>query len=110
MYPFLINIWCLMKHFCIVFIPLLILIFMGSCKDGDLSPQKPKPKNFTLKNLQLDNQPLSYHYADASVTPEIVLTFAERIDHESAQAAIMLSSSSGNVPLSFSYSNSDSTI
>mgnify|MGYP000026378820 CR=1 FL=1 len=87
---------------------LVILWFATSCKSDDPAPSGSK--NFTLKSVSLDGQLTSFHYSNASTTPEVVLSFSEQIDRESAQESIVLTTPTQNIPLSFSYLNNDSAV
>src|SRR3954470_22670707 len=87
-----------------------ILLITGACKKDDSDPNPPGAKNFTLTKLQLDGRPQSAIYADASVKPEIVISFSEPLDEQSAQNTIFLKSATENVPLNFSFTNKDSTV
>jgi hypothetical protein len=88
---------------------LLVVILAGaSCSDNN--PNPAKPKNFSLVNLTLDGRPISYHYHSVASEPNVVITFSDAIDQQSATENIILNNASGNtVPLSYSFSN-DSTI
>src|SRR5690606_6509241 len=90
----------------------LLFIFgllLGSCKNDEPEPAQV-PTNFNLTSLTIDGKSYSTRYAGVSVTPEIIITFKERINHESASTAIKLSSASEEVPLQFAFSNNDSTV
>jgi len=88
-------------------LPIIFLLLFVSCKSDSTTPQ-PGSTTITLINLEVDNRPWSSLYSNSSLTPEIVLTFSEPIDHQSARDNIVMNP--GSVPLSFSFSNQDSTI
>lgn len=98
-----------MKNFCAPFIFLIIITCTYSCTKEDPVPDTGA-KKIDLTDVELDGKPFSLTYSGTSVTPEIVISFSEPIDHESAKAAIYLTSTTGNVALDFSFSNTDSTI
>src|SRR4051812_48917015 len=91
------------------------IIFFVSMSVGMLACMRnettPKSNNFTLRDIQLDKKPFSYSYNNSSVTPEIILSFSEPVDHASAQQKIILSSNAGSIiSLKYSFSHHDSTI
>src|SRR5882672_4248887 len=86
---------------------ILILLFLISCKYDSTSPSGGA-KNITLINLVVDNRSSSASYPNSSLSPEIVLSFSEPIDHQSAQDNILMNG--GSVPLNYSFTNRDSTI
>ena len=97
-----------MKQACFrLFFFLFAFVTIVSCEDD--SPQTPVAKNFTLLEIRIDDLPVTNRPA-VSITPEIVLTFSERIAHASANEAIVLNSAMGPVPLIFSFANNDSTV
>ena len=98
-----------MKKFCAPFILLIICTCLASCTKDDPTPD-PGPKNISLTNVKLDGKPFSFTYSGTSVTPEIVISFSEPIDHESAKTAIYITANTGIVTLNFSFSNADSTV
>jgi hypothetical protein len=95
-----------MKVTCVAFC-FSIFLLLGSCKDD---PAPAGPKNFTLVRLQLDGLPQSFHYSDVQSLPEIEISFSEKIDRQSAQEEIVLALPTGNVPLTFTFVNNDSTV
>jgi hypothetical protein len=99
-----------MRYYFVLLIAITVMSMLSACEDKDTNPQPPGSKNFSLENLQLDNQPISYHYSNTSLTPEIVLTFSERINPMSAQKDIVMTSTAGKVNLTFSFSNNDSAV
>lgn len=92
------------------FLFLMTSMVWGACKNDDPEPAAPASRNFNLASLHVDNTPFRSKYSNVSVTPEIVVSFEERIDHESAQASMMLRGSSGPVALRFTFTNQDSTV
>src|SRR5260221_4609291 len=87
---------------------LFVCVIVGSCKKD--TPLPNGTKNFSLVNLQLDNQPFTPANTSSSLTPQISLSFSDRIDHQSAQSTIVLSGTDGTVPSTYSFTNHDSTV
>jgi hypothetical protein len=87
---------------------LLAFIVLVSCND-DPAPN-PGPPFISLIDLSVDQQPYRNTFAGVSRNPEIVITFSEPIDHESAESSITMGTVITNVPLSFQFSNGDSTV
>ncbi|MFZ6014031.1 MAG: glucoamylase family protein [Bacteroidota bacterium] len=85
----------------------LILLIQNSC---DKEEPRSGSKNFTLTNLQVDARPMSLRYSDVSTSPQIVLSFSEPLNRQSAEETITLGHTTGSVPLQFSFSNNDSTV
>jgi hypothetical protein len=94
-----------MKNSFIVFFCILCF-FLSSCNNEE---PDSGPKNFTLKNILIDNQPSNLNASGASITPEIKLTFSERINHTSA-TALTLATPTANIPLTATFENNDSTV
>ena len=97
-----------MRYFFAVWLLVNVFIFSTSCKQDD--PVLPGSKNFTLKDLQVDGRPLNYLYSNTSITPQIVFSFSEPIDQQSAKNNIVLESPTTSVALNFSFTNKDSTV
>jgi hypothetical protein len=88
----------------------LLVVILGGASCSDNNPNPAKPKHFSLVNLTLDGRPISYHYHSVASEPNVVMTFSDAIDQQSASENIILNNASGNaVPLSYSFSN-DSTV
>ncbi len=85
---------------------LLSLVF--SCANNDQAPQSNDP--FTIINYELDGRPISNKYTNASTTPTITLYFSEPVDRQSAEAGLIWSNNTGNIPVTFSYSRKDSVV
>jgi hypothetical protein len=98
-----------MKRICTHLLLLVICTIGSSCNDDDTNPDTG-PKNINLINIQLDDRPSSSSYSGTSITPEIVMSFSEPIDHESALTNIVLTNNVFNIPLQFSFSNNDSVV
>src|SRR5260221_7706077 len=86
----------------------LCFTILDSCKKDTQSPAGPQ--NFSIVNFQLDNRVFTSHYSDVSISAQIVITFSEPIDQQSAQTAIVMISLFGSVPLLYSFANKDSTV
>lgn len=89
-------------------IQLCVLIFwtiIGSCTNDNTASSGAK--NFSLKTFQVDGKTIR---SNVSLSPTIVLTFTNRIDHQSAPTNIVFSSPSVIIPLNFTFSNNDSTV
>lgn len=97
-----------MRHIGISLFLLISCISINACKDEDPAPRKPQ--YFSLLDLQLDNKPFSYKFSGTSRIPRVTIYFSEPIDHESAQTDILLSGSSGNKTLIFSFDKGDSIV
>jgi hypothetical protein len=92
-----------------VFSILLIINFIfNACKDDDPTPTSPV--GFSLKDLKLDDQPLSYKYHNTTRSPEIQLTFSLPVDQASAKQNIVLNTPVQNIGLDFSFINGDSVV
>jgi len=87
---------------------LLCFTIMDSCKKDVQAPAGAQ--NFSVVNFQLDNRAFAAHYSEVSISPQIVITFSEPIDQQSAKATIVMSSLFGSVPLLYSFANNDSTV
>jgi hypothetical protein len=88
---------------------LFCIVIIASCKEDNLASQAGS-KNFSLTNISLGGQSFKYSYSNVSTTPSLVLSFSDRIDHQSAQSNVVLSSPSSVIPVNLSFSNNDSTI
>ncbi len=91
------------KIFSFVF---LFLVF--SCTKNDQTPQSTDP--FTIANFELDGRAISYRYTNASTTPTFTLYFSEPVDRQSAEAGLVWSNNTGNIPANFSFSHKDSVV
>jgi len=90
------------------FLGLIIgLVTIGGCSDD--SPPAAET-SFTLVSITSDNGPVGTTMAGVSTSPEIVATFSAPIDRATASTAIALSSSTGNLALTYTFSNGDSTV
>jgi len=88
----------------------LVLIFFipfASCKYDSLTPSSGAT-NISLINLTLDNRPFSYTYSNSSISPTIVLSFSEPINHQSASNSLLFNS--GAIPITIAFSHHDSTV
>src|SRR5262249_35069200 len=88
---------------------LLGIMFVASCREDNLVTQRGTG-NFSLTDVVLDEQPFRYSYLNVSTSPSIALTFSDRIDHQSAQANIALSTTSAVTPVTLSFSDHDSSV
>jgi hypothetical protein len=86
----------------------LVLALCFSCKKDD--PQVHKP--FNLIDIQLDGKSISSSssYGGTSLTPSVVLTFSDAMNQPSAIENIKMGNPTGDVVLSYQFSNKDSTI
>jgi hypothetical protein len=91
-----------------IFFSAVFCILIVSCSKSNPTPQSKDP--FVLVNIELDSKPFSYKYTNASLSPQLSISFSEPVDRQAAQNGIQLSGSSGNVPLTFSYSMKDSVV
>jgi len=98
-----------MKHNCRLIYFIGVIGLIGSCKKDNPSPPNGA-KNFTLVNLQLDSQPFTPANTSSPLTPQLSLSFSDRIDHQSAQSTIVLSGTEGTVPSTYSFTHHDSTV
>lgn len=87
---------------------LIVFCAISSCKKDNPAPQGAK--NFGLSNLIVDGQPLQYRYSNVSLSAQIVLSFSDRLNHQSAQSNIVLSGPFSLIPLTYSFTNNDSTV
>ena len=102
-----------MNFFCrksVVALAVCVVLFTGSCSDDDTKDSNPVPKNFTLTHFELDGRIFNSTLPNTSINPEITLSFSEPIDRTSAQAAIVLSTPTSNIPLEITYTHGDSTL
>jgi hypothetical protein len=106
MYPLFFLTLPYMKRFCHFGVLFLFFMFaiLLSCDDEH---QTPVPEKFTLREIKIDDLPAA-HFSGISITPQIALTFSDRIAHESVAEAILFDN--GNIPLDFSFSNNDSSV
>jgi hypothetical protein len=91
----------------ILFVLLAFCLF--SCKK-DEDNENRQDKFFNLVDLQLDGQPLSYHYKSTSLTPEILLKFSSPMDRQTVQSGIKLGNNIEDITLNYQFSNGDSTV
>jgi hypothetical protein len=96
-----------MKYRSLQFLVLLCFIFI-SCKKDD--EPEPGPKFLTLLDIQLEDRPFSYSYSGISNTPELIISFSEPLDHQSAQSAIVFTSPTGDVSYDLAFTKGDSTL
>jgi len=87
-------------------VPVFCLLILGSCKKDNPSQTSPA---FSLVNLQLDNEALSYTYHNTSLTPQIVITFSDPVNTQSAQSSIILEGPN-IAPLNFTFANNTVTV
>jgi hypothetical protein len=90
------------------FLFLLSCILFLSCTKNNPAPQNQDP--FTVTDLKVDSKPISYKYTDVSLTPQITISFSEPIDRASVANGLLLTGSTGNIPLNFAFSKKDSTV
>lgn len=83
---------------------------LSACDSDDAPTTPPGPKFITLLDLSLDDRPISYNYGGASTTPEIVISFSEPIDRTSAQASLVMATTTTNVALNYTFTKGDSTV
>jgi len=89
---------------------LLVLIFfieLTSCKRDSLTPPSGAT-NISLVNIQLDSRPFSYTYSNSSLSPSLVLSFSEPIDHQSALRSLLFNG--GTITIAMVFAHHDSTI
>ncbi len=98
-----------MKKLCAPFVLLIICACIGSCTKDDPAPGTGA-KNVNLKSLAIDDTPVGSSYPGSSISPQIVMSFSEPIDHESAMTAIYITTSTGDIALNYSFSNADSIV
>ncbi|MCE2993974.1 MAG: glucoamylase family protein [Cyclobacteriaceae bacterium] len=91
-----------------LFLLFYILQIGASCTKDATTPKVLLP--FTLSNLQIDGIALGNKSANASLTPQITISFSEPIDKTSVANGLLLTGSTGNIPLNFSFSKKDSTV
>ena len=96
-----------MKYRSLQFLVLLCFIFI-SCKKDD--EPEPGSKFITLIDIQLEGKPFSYSYSGISATPELVISFSEPLDLQSAKNAIVFTSPTGDVLYDLSFAKGDSTL
>src|SRR5260221_264076 len=99
-----------MKRINTLVFALFFLVGFLSCKYDSTNNTPPGTVNISLVNVVLDSKPFSYTYSNASVSPQIILTFSEPIDHQSAQSSIVLGGNAGSSVLNFSFSHHDSVV
>jgi hypothetical protein len=91
----------------ILFFSALSLLIV-SCSKSNPAPQNKDP--FVLVNLELDGRPLSYKYTNASLSPQVTIYLSEPVDRQTVQDGIQLSTGTGTIPLTFSFSKRDSSV
>lgn len=87
-----------------------MLVIAFSCSDNNEKPNTPDLKTFSIEEFKIDNQPYTSNFLNTSITPQIVMTFSEPIDHESVSSSILMGNGSGLISLNFTYTNNDSTV
>jgi hypothetical protein len=98
-----------MSRICTFVFFVLTCASISSCKKDSPTPN-PGAKNFTLTSLQLDGQPFVPANGSTSLSPQITISFSDRIDHQSAQDNIVLTDGTGTVPVNYTFANNDSTV
>jgi hypothetical protein len=91
-----------------LFLLFYILQIGASCTKDATTPKVLTP--FTLSNLQIDGVPLGNKGGNASLTPQVTISFSEPIDKTSVANGLLLTGSTGNIPLNFVFSKKDSTV
>ncbi|HTH56303.1 MAG TPA: glucoamylase family protein [Cyclobacteriaceae bacterium] len=97
------------KFFAVAALHFAVLI-MSACKHDASPPVSVGAPNINLKGLTLDGKPMNTIYTNTTISPQIIFSFSEPIDHSSAQNAITIAGASGGVPLTFSFSHQDSVV
>lgn len=97
-----------MSRHLLSFLFALSSLVIFSCKE-DPTPD-PGPKFIGIKDISLDSRPISYNYSGTSIQPELVVKFTEPIDHASATQKITMTGVPGDVNVSITFSNADSTV
>ncbi len=90
----------------IIFLFSLLICVLNACKKDNPSPSV---STFHVKSFQLDGLPQKSSYGNVSLTPEIIVSFSAPVNRSSIPGQIALAGNSV-IPLTISYSNSDSTI
>src|SRR6185369_15495388 len=84
----------------------LLISLLNACKKDN---PPPSVSMFYLKDFRLDGLPQKSSYSNVSLTPQIVLSFSAPVNRSSIPGQIVLAGNSV-IPLTISYSNSDSTV
>jgi hypothetical protein len=92
-----------------IFPGLVIVLFLIFSCEEDAPQGPPVQKNFTLMDITIDGHSLANRTA-ASVNPEFSLTFSAPVHRASAEEMIVLSKGGDAVPLTYTFSNHDSTV
>jgi hypothetical protein len=88
-----------------------ILIAFTACKHDSPQPAaNTGAPNISLKSLTFDGKAMNSVYTNTSTSPQVILSFSEPIDQGSVQNSIIVTGSSGNAPLNFSFSHQDSVV
>jgi hypothetical protein len=96
-----------MKFQSLQVVVLLCFIFISCKKDEE---PEPGPKFITLLDIQLEGKPFSYSYSGISTTPELVISFSERLDRQSAQNGIVFTTATGDVLYELGFAKGDSSL
>jgi hypothetical protein len=87
----------------------LLALSFAQCSD-DPEDKSPDSKTFSIQRITVDDKVHPAPLTGVSVNPDIRLNFSEPIDHESAEANILMGNGSGILTLNFTFTNNDSTI
>jgi len=87
-----------------------LLFFISICLLEACKKDNPPPTvSFYVKHFQVDGLPQKANYNGVSLTPQIVVSFSAPVNRSSVVGQIVLAGNSV-IPLTLSYSNSDSTV
>ena len=98
-----------MKQTFIRLVIFFICALAFACNKDGATPQSVA-KNISLTDIKLEGRASSYTYSGVSVNPEIVFSFSEPIDHESAKNTFVLSDATDALALNFDFTNGDSSV
>jgi len=82
-----------------------LLLLCGCKKDSAVDSRV-----FSLVSYSFDSHPQKASYYDVTLHPQISFQFSHAVDRQSVEQGIILATSTGNLPLQYSFLNHDSTV
>jgi len=93
------------------FIALILLVLtLVSCKKDTVTIIPPKPEQFSLIQVQVNDKQGGYNFTDISLSPDIRLKFSAPVDRNSVNNNIKFLLDSGIQPFTTSFENNDSVV
>jgi hypothetical protein len=89
---------------------ILLVLTLVSCKKDTVTIIPPKPEQFTLMQVQVDDKQGSYNFTDIRLNPDIRLKFSAPVDRNSINNNIRFLLGSGIQPFTTSFESNDSVV